>query len=143
MIINKDMQDFLCLHWLTEYLSGHNGFICGGCFKHIFLNEKVKDLDVFFENEFEFEKARQHFDDSDDFHFYYENKNVVAYINDNQIVVELNRKVFGKPQEILNQFDFTITKFALYKRKKNDGFSYEILCHEHFFEHLFLKKDCY
>ena len=36
------------LNWLDEFMIGHHGFICGGCFKNIFNKEKVKDLDIFF-----------------------------------------------------------------------------------------------
>lgn len=50
-LIKRDRENFWMLNWLDEYMTGHKGFICGGCFKNIFNKEKVKDLDIFFENE--------------------------------------------------------------------------------------------
>lgn len=89
-LIKRDRENFWILNWLDEYMTGHKGFICGGCFKNIFNKEKVKDLDIFFENESDFDDAVQYFDsqtpgyDGDDvrdekYHFHYENDNVKAY----------------------------------------------------------------
>lgn len=46
-LIKRDRENFWILNWLDEYMTGHKGFICGGCFKNIFNKEKVKDLDIF------------------------------------------------------------------------------------------------
>lgn len=54
-LIKRDRENFWMLNWLDEYMTGHKGFICGGCFKNIFNKEKVKDLDIFFENESDFD----------------------------------------------------------------------------------------
>lgn len=89
-LIKRDRENFWMLNWLDEYMTGHKGFICGGCFKNIFNKEKVKDLDIFFENKSDFDDAVQYFDsqtpgyDGDDvrdekYHFHYENDNVKAY----------------------------------------------------------------
>lgn len=61
-LIKRDRENFWILNWLDEYMTGHKGFICGGCFKNIFNKEKVKDLDIFFENESDFDDAVQYFD---------------------------------------------------------------------------------
>ena len=128
-LIKRDRENFWILNWLDEYMTGHKGFICGGCFKNIFNKEKVKDLDIFFENKSDFDDAVQYFDsqtpgyDGDDvrdekYHFHYENDNVKAYKHiETGVVIELCCKIFGKPEEILNKFDFTITKFAYYKEE--------------------------
>ena len=89
-LIKRGRENFWMLNWLDEYMTGHKGFICGGCFKNIFNKEKVKDLDIFFENKSDFDDAVQYFDsqtpgyDGDDardekYHFHYENDNVKAY----------------------------------------------------------------
>ena len=36
------------VRFLDIYMEGHRGFIAGGCFKNIFNNEKIKDIDMFF-----------------------------------------------------------------------------------------------
>lgn len=43
-LIKRDRENFWMLNWLDEYMTGHKGFICGGCFKNIFNKEKVKIL---------------------------------------------------------------------------------------------------
>lgn len=153
----RDRENFWILNWLDEYMTGHKGFICGGCFKNIFNKEKVKDLDIFFENESDFDDAVQYFDsqtpgyDGDDvrdekYHFHYENDNVKAYKHiETGVVIELCCKIFGKPEEILNKFDFTITKFAYYKEEvedetgavaKRQELPFETLEDEHFLEEI-------
>lgn len=156
-LIKRDRENFWMLNWLDEYMTGHKGFICGGCFKNIFNKEKVKDLDIFFENESDFDDAVQYFDsqtpgyDGDDvrdekYHFHYENDNVKAYKHiEIGVVIELCCKIFGKPEEILNKFDFTITKFAYYKEEvedetgavaKRQELPFETLEDEHFLEEI-------
>lgn len=137
MIIELERKNFNMLNWLEKYLTGHKGFVCGGCFKNIFNNEKVKDLDIFFRNEADWADAVQYFDertvgygfddekvteDIAEYRFYYENKNVKAYKDiHTDVVIELCRSIFGEPKDILKNFDFTITKFAYYKEEVTDN----------------------
>lgn len=170
MLVERDRDNFWMLSWLDEYMAGHKGFICGGCFKNIFNKENVKDLDIFFEKASDFDDAVQYFDsqtpgyEGDDkrdekYYFHYENDNVKAYKHmETGIVVELCCKIFGTPKEILDNFDFTVTKFAYYKAEIEDEISeiddpfaavaekpethieYRILMDDKFFEHLHLKR---
>ena len=183
MFIKEEKDNYWMLNWLDEFMIGHSGFICGGCFKNIFNKEKVKDLDIFFPSRAEFEKAVEYYDnktagywidgdpdceldeDDADYKFLYENANVKAYVHKKTGVrIELCCKIFGTVEEILNQFDFTITKFAYYKEQVEDKSSaevqdhfdddffgekeeitrthieYKILVHDKFFEHLHMKR---
>ena len=176
MLITQDRDNFWMLNWLDEFMIGHKGFICGGCFKNIFNREKVKDLDIFFESESDFEEAVTYFDsqtpgyDGDDIRdeayvFCYENKNVKAYKHiKTGIRIELCCKVYGKPKDILNQFDFTIAKCSYYKEEVLDEqpdpwdvdlaeidevpeigeiqshIEYKVLMDDKFFEHLHMKR---
>lgn len=175
MLIKQKRENFWILNWLDEFMEGHNGFICGGCFKNIFNHEKVKDLDIFFKSKSDWEDAVQYFDsmtsgyEGDDkrpttYYFHYENDNVKAYKHiEKGIVIELCNKIHGTAEEIINQFDFTITKFAYYKEEVDDetgeeielfedGFSeipkeerkthieYRVLHDDKFFEHLHMKR---
>mgnify|MGYP000159907609 CR=1 FL=1 len=90
MFTREDRGNFWILNWLDEFMIGHNGFICGGCFKNIFNKENVKDIDMFFESESDYEDAVQYFDSmtpgyegddkrSEEYTLYYENDNVKAY----------------------------------------------------------------
>jgi hypothetical protein len=144
-------------------MAGHKGYIAGGCFKNIFNGEKIKDVDVFFENEKDFKDAVDYYENEiDDYVFSYENKNTVAYKNKNTNVrVELVRSQFGKPEELLKKFDFSITKFAYCKRVVNksedsenlsiekmlknispdaSSIEYYTIMHEFFFDDLINKK---
>jgi hypothetical protein len=173
MLIKEARDNYWMLNWLDQFMAGHKGFICGGCFKNIFNKEKVKDLDIFFKNKSDFEDAIEYFDsqtaghwidgdennqlgeDEVEYQFLYKNKNVKAYIHKKTGVrIELCSKIFGTAEEILNQFDFTITKFAYYKEEVADEdpfadivgdnisthIEYKILVHDKFFEHLHMKR---
>lgn len=157
MLVEKDINNFWLLKWLDEFLIGHKGFICGGCFKNIFNHEKVKDLDVFFRSGEDWEDAVQYFDSmtpgyngedkrTETYNFYYENENVKAYKHiEKGTVVELCCKTFGTPKEIIDNFDFTITKFDFYKEEVEDEIGEKhiedkIICDDKFFEHLHLKR---
>lgn len=161
MLIKKDRDNFWMLNWLDEFMVGHKGFIVGGCFKNIFNQEKVKDLDIFFQSKSDFEAATEYYDElcgednvGGTYRFYYENPNVKAYKHiGTGITIELCCKVFGTAEEILKNFDFTIVKFAYYKEEVVDETSpfddgkptgthieYKILCDDMFFEHLHMKR---
>lgn len=127
MFIRENRDNFWILNWLDEFMIGHKGFICGGCFKNIFNKEKVKDLDIFFKSREDYDDAVEYFDSmtpgyegddkrNEEYTFYYENDNVKAYKHIRTGTrIELCSKIFGEPEKILERFDFSITKFAYYK----------------------------
>ena len=43
--------EFLQLTFLKTHLEGYKGFIAGGCFKNLFENARIKDVDMFFANQ--------------------------------------------------------------------------------------------
>lgn len=144
-MIEKSADDFWKVRVLDKYLEDHKGFACGGCFKNIFNGDKIKDVDVFFGSLEDFLAAVDHFERDDGYCLYYENANVTAFKEiESGVVVELCRKIFGSPEQILNQFDFTVTKFAYYNKEveDDDGGHIEkyVLMHEDFFQHLYLKR---
>lgn len=170
MLIEKDRDNFAVLNWLDEYMIGHKGFIAGGCFKNIFNNERVKDLDIFFNSENDYFDAVSYFDSmtpgyegddkrEEEYIFLYENDKTKAYINcKTKVRIELCRAVFGTAKEVISQFDFTVAKFAYYKVEVEDNtgaeielgtgkkssadihIEYKVVCDESFFEHLHLKR---
>ena len=164
MNISLEKENFYMLNWLDSYLVGHHGFICGGCFKNILQKEKVKDLDIFFRRPQDWEDACWYFDsktagytehpgdeplseEDATYYFYYENDKVKAYKNiKTGVAIELCCSVFGTPEEIINGFDFTITKFAYYNEEVEDEDGLDthleprIICNDKFFEHLHMKR---
>ena len=182
MLVKEPRDNYWMLNWLDEFMIGHKGFICGGCFKNIFNKEKVKDLDIFFKSREDFDDAVEYYngktagywidgneddivdEDEAEYRFLYENKNVKAYIHKKTGVrIELCSKIFGAAEDVLNQFDFTIVKFAYYKEEVEDEtgaevgnpfddesdeinmdvsthIEYKILMHDKFFEHLHIRR---
>lgn len=146
-----DIYNYRQLWWLDKLLIGHRGYIAGGCFKNIFNNERVKDIDIFFENKADCLEAISYYkkemqEHPNDWRFVYENEKVWSvYSNKEKVRLELIKSVFGKPKQVISDFDFTITKFAYYKNYDNvDEENYmavfEVMLHEDFFEHLHTKR---
>lgn len=125
---------------------GHKGFVAGGCFKNILKGEKVKDIDIFFESEVEYLEADKYFSEHDDYKLHYRNKKVKAYKHyDTGMVVELIHSRFSKPVDLINSFDFTLTKFAYYRvavpiPDEEDVMITKITHHKDFFEHLQMNR---
>ena len=182
MFVKEERDNYWMLNWLDQFMEGHKGFICGGCFKNIFNKEKVKDLDIFFHSRQDFDDAVEYYDsktsgywlddegydtvseEDAEYRFLYENVNVKAYVHKKTgIRIELCCKIFGTAEDILSQFDFTITKFAYYKEEVEDNsnltfeeivelnemglevdnethIEYKILHYDKFFEHLHMKR---
>lgn len=147
----SEIHNFRQLFFLEKFLQGHDGFVAGGCFKNIFLKEKVKDIDIFFRTKSDFEKARRYFIElckksPDKWKLSYENEKVWAiYSVENKVRLELIRSTFGSPEKIISDFDFTVTKFAYYREMDNSDeedylAQFEILFHEDYFEHLQMKR---
>ena len=169
IIVNmNDMNNFIIdtpdnfwqIRWLDKYMEGHKGFIAGGCFKNILSGERVKDIDIFFESESDFQEAVNLFNDEkhqkEGWKFKYRNEKVCAFQKEGENVwIEFIESEFGKPKEILRSFDFTVTKMAYYKEPKYEekeddyfpfssasivAYEYKPLYHEKFFEHLHMKR---
>jgi hypothetical protein len=116
------------------------GFISGGCFKNIFKNESIRDLDIFFENEQQYEKALETVKSNKRrYKFIYANDNCESFY-DRVIKVrfELVKSQFGSPEEMMDRFDFSIIKFALFNNETY-GEAYCVY-HDKFFEHLMTNK---
>lgn len=127
------------LRFLDRFMEGHKGYIAGGCFKHLFAGEKIKDVDIFFENEKDANEADAAFSKNEEFKFHYKNGRVKAYkCQKTGIVCEIIFAHYGDPLTMISNFDFTVTK-AYYWKDDLSG-NYEFIFHERFFEHLTNKK---
>lgn len=148
-----NVNNFWKIKMLDKFMVGHKGFIAGGCFKNIINNEKVKDIDIFFNNYEDFLNATKYFDTmtpnyegndkrNEEYIFIYQNSNVKAYKHkETGVVIELCEKVFGTAEEIINMFDFSIVKCAYYKKFNDEqDIEYKLICAEEFFEHLHMKR---
>lgn len=144
--MKSDPEHIFPLRQLDKFMTNHKGFIAGGCFKNLFNQEKTKDIDVFFMCLEDWQDAIDAFNSDEEFTYTYSSENVRAYRHNNSgVSVELVRSIFGTPEEIISNFDFSVTKFAYYKEqaKDDDGnevLQYKAIYHPHFFEHLHLKR---
>lgn len=141
-IITSNENNFFRLYRLKKYLENHNGFISGGCFKNIFNDQKVKDVDIFFRNEKDFKEALDLFTKSKKYKVKYENDNCNAFIDlEKNITIELIKKSFGQPEELISKFDFTIVQATYYGIKNNEGeIEYKFSRSWRFFEDLHQRK---
>ena len=55
--IDRDLNNLAFAHTLDPYMTGHKGSIAGGCWKNIINGEEIKDVDVYFHNETDFNEA--------------------------------------------------------------------------------------
>lgn len=158
MVNNKfvisDPEHIFALRQLDKFMIGHRGFIAGGCFKNLFNGERFKDVDVFFRDRADFQLAVSGLTDCEDFEPLYTSENVNAFRHKKSgVTLECVQSIFGTPEEIISQFDFTVAKFAYYKElvKEADPFAledetiesvweYKAVYHPQFFEHLHLKR---
>jgi len=153
-IVEAETQNFRKLWFLDRYLANHDGYIAGGCFKDIFNGEPVKDIDIFFRDRSEFDRAKRYYERNEDFALAYDNDKTIAFRDlksTSGIVIELIKKTFGEPIEMIETFDFSITKFAYYMEEtpfdneedEDDDGTYmknKIAYHKDFFEHLTMKR---
>lgn len=143
------IENFSKLQQLNTFMFGHKGYIAGGCFKNIFNNEKYRDVDVYFETEDDFHEAVKFYrdeikrDNSRYVNSYQNDKVYAVFDKDREVRIELIKSIFGEPEEVIKQFDFTITKFAYHKYvNEEDWNDWQMLVtyNEDFFEHLQMKR---
>ena len=111
----RNLLNYSQLIKYTELLTD-GSFIAGGCFKNIFNNEEVKDVDIFFVDQESFNEGESHYLSKVGWEKIYETDNAVGFENTkDNLKIELIKKVFGQPGDILERFDFSIVKVALFK----------------------------
>lgn len=121
-------------------MTGHKGFIAGGCFKDLLMDRHIKDVDVFFKSKEDYETSVEMLKVDRNYTESYSSENVQAFRHNDGTTIECVKSVFGAPDEVLRNFDFTITKFAYYKEVDDILVEYKALYHPQFFEHLHLKR---
>jgi hypothetical protein len=135
--IIKDALEFPVIRKLIPYLQNSSGFIAGGVFKDLFLNSDFRDLDFFFENIDEYRVSLNQLTINQKCVRTYENQNAVGiYDNIDKINIDLVTKIFGSPKQILDSFDFTVSKFSLFR---DNNKKFKVIYHQYFFEDLATK----
>ena len=117
-------------------------FIAGGALTSVFSSKSISDLDIFFNSFEDYKLMRNSFDvDINQDNVYIkvpviETNNAVSYcINDCR--VQLIKKLFGTPEEVINQFDFTVCMGAYIPQER------KIILDESFLYHLSQRILCF
>ena len=140
--ITRKAEEFPEIWHLSPLLEafGRHSHIAGGVFRSIFTDTRVKDIDVFFENELAFVSAKNKANMMG-LRVISESANIANYHDPItghtiQLVGENSDEeyafVFSPPDTRIEVFDFTITKFVLYF----DGKNYMVKHHPDYFADL-------
>lgn len=99
---------------LTElYLNGIDCWIAGGSVRDYFMGKPVKgDLDLFFPNEKEYEKAKDYLLKKSEAEKIWESENGMKVIYKGK-KIDLVKKHFDSPKATIDAFDFTVSMFAV------------------------------
>lgn len=134
MIKEKSEANLKQLRHLEGSLTGFwsilkecNVIIAGGAIRSIFAGEKIKDFDLYFRCK----------EDSDRLLKHEKFKNVSQFVTHNAVSIRLEGKTFqlitllyGEPEALINQFDFTVCQAGYDINNKTWYF------HDNFFKHL-------
>ncbi|MFA5790685.1 MAG: hypothetical protein WC976_06465 [Caldisericia bacterium] len=92
-------------------------WIAGGAVRDYFSGEKMSsDIDIYFPNEKEFEKARKWLNRGKGYKKIFENSRVLSVLYKKR-KYDLVKVYFPNPQETINNFDFTVSCFAVDKEQ--------------------------
>lgn len=141
------------LEYYGENIENHDCIIAGGIFKNLLKCETIKDYDLFYKNEEDFKKSVEFFEQDKKVEKIYDTENSVGFATKEQKIIhpysdvppkinyDLVRKFFDKPLNIIDNFDFTITKICMYKNNENNKI--ELLFHKNFVNDLIQKNITY
>jgi hypothetical protein len=132
--LTRDATEFKKLSVLFPLMKNNeNAVIAGGVFKDLFLERSFRDIDLFFCNQKDFLNKIEDLKVKSDLKIIYENNNAVGYFDlISKWKIDFVQKQFGSPKEILDSFDFSVSKFCLFK----DQYGMKVMFHYCFFEDL-------
>jgi hypothetical protein len=122
------------LSQFNQYLHHDGDCIAGGFAKHVFTGARPRDLDLYFINEQNMKDTYNRMI-SDGWEQSYTNANATGLRRDHTSV-DLVTYSYGTAENIINGFDFSITKFAYRMIADGKSIRYEAVFHPDFFEHL-------
>jgi len=109
-----------CNKVILSELDGINCWIAGGSLRDYFMGEPIKtDWDIFFPNEDEFNKAKEHFENKKAKSLW-KSKNAIKFTYNNR-TFDLIKRYFPTPIDTIKAFDFTVSMFAVDKNKVYHG----------------------
>lgn len=128
------LTDDTLISLLHRYIPLDGVCVAGGFFKDYFSGKKPKDIDLYFKDPATVQGTEKIIAAAD-YKKVFASEAVTRYKN-KQMTVDIVTKLFGSPQEIIAEFDFTICKFAVYRQ----GNDFMAIYHKDFFLDLHAKK---
>ena len=121
--------------FLEKYIKEFDCFVAGGCFKDLIVGKVPKDIDLFFKS---YDFAKQAISSAranSNYKFIRESDMCAEFLDKTtglHIQIVTNH-TFKTPEETLDNFDFTVSKFLMFKE---EGGETKTLRHEDFFDDL-------
>jgi len=127
--------------WLLELMKEHQEafVVAGGYIRSIIPNEEVNDIDVFVSSEAKAKEYVMKLMESCPTSSRFDSKNACSIKKDGVYVQFIHRWVYKTPQEVVDSFDFTIAKAAIWFK---DG-KVQSVCHPDFYSDLAAKRLVY
>lgn len=129
-----ELQDYKKIKFLEYYVNAFDCYVAGGCFKDLFENKRPKDIDLFFKDVDSFEKALTLIKENERFELVSETGTSTTFY-DNVVCLNIQlikNYTFKSSINLLNDFDFTVTKCVLYLKDgqltilKDKDFNYDL-----------------
>lgn len=129
-----EIQDYEKIKFLEYYVKEFDCYVSGGCFKDLLENKRPKDIDLFFKDMDGYERALNLIKGSERFELVRETETSNTFYDN---VVNLNIQLikaytFESVLNLLNDFDFIVTRCALYLKDgqltilKDKDFNYDL-----------------
>ena len=128
------LTDDTLISLLHRVIPFEGGCVAGGFFKDYFSGKKPKDIDLYFKDSESASMTEKAIANSGATKIFV-SESVTRYKN-KLITIDVVTKLFGTPEEIIAEFDFTICKFAVYRQGNN----FMAIYHKDFFLDLHAKK---
>lgn len=127
--------------WLLELMKEHQEglVVAGGYIRSVIANEEINDIDVFVSSEAKAKEYVMKLMESYPSSTRYDSKNACSIKKDGSFVQFIHRWVYSTPQEVVDSFDFTIAKAAIWFK---DG-KVQSTCHPNFYSDLAAKRLVY
>lgn len=127
--LSKEANQILNLPFVRQ-LGSYNAIIAGGTLTSVFSSNQIQDIDVFFPNELNFTECNKYLIDSIKGTkcewSCIKTKNAITYnvnLNGKKLSIQLIKRYFGNPQEIIGMFDFTACQAAFDAANKSFTFA--------------------
>ena len=103
----------VCDHEILEIAFKNGAYLAGGAIRSVFTGERIEDLDIMFESEAAFKACTallaENVDEDGRFRYNFTQTDAAwSYKPDGGLMIQLIKAVYGEPERVLAQYDFTM-----------------------------------